>query len=163
MSIALAAQNTIAQISDETLKLKAFIGEHKPGTKLSYKFIEHETGITMDAQGKARLRSALNSLKMEATNIRGEGIVLSSPDNANAIVATRFGRIDGAVRRSERTVRRLKDKHYEDMNPAERKKLGFAIGVLGAIRITAEQCKDVHKKQLPSNTTVNIPLPVLNT
>lgn len=153
---------TIAMVSESTIKIQAFLEKQKPGVEVSYKRIEHESGVRMDARGKQYLRSALRRAKIESSTIIGEGIVLADPDNAMGIVAHKLKRIDGAVRRGERSHKNIQEQFFESMSPEEQRKILFVGAVFGAIRVASENGRVVYKKDVGGMSKLNIPLPRLS-
>ena len=143
----MSTKKGIAVISDETLAIRDFIETAPLGATIPYLTIESQTGVKMNTQGKQKLRSACNSLHIEYTCIRGDGIVLMSPENADQMVSHRLIRIDNAVRRGEKTTNRAM-KHINEMPEETRRKTLFAASVFGAIRASAQLAKKEYKSAI---------------
>jgi hypothetical protein len=150
---------TIGEMHDDTLKIQAYLLEQANGTVLSYEQLYSATGVRMDNIGKARLKSALRSIKRESSTVRGKGIRLADAHSAISIISTRFQRIDGAVRRADKSQRILQAQFLAEMNDEDKRKILFAGAVFGAIRLAAEQGRSMHKQLI--EPTVRIALPDL--
>lgn len=152
---------TIGETNADTLKLQEYITNQPHGASLGYSLIEDETGVVMNNEGRSRLRSALKTLKREFSTVRGQGIKLADPATAMDIISTKFQRIDGAVRKADKTQRNLQNQFLENMSEPHRKQLLFAGAVFGAIRLAAEQGRQIQRKHLPTQSSVSISLPIL--
>lgn len=154
---------TIAQVSEDTLKLQAFIEQQEHGATLSYLEIEQATGVRMDTHGKAHLRQATKRSKREYSPIRGAGIRLASAESCMPILGGRITRIDRAVRRADKSQKLLQEQFFASLSAEDQRKILFAGAVFGAIRLAADQGKQLYKKntQLLSGPTINIPLPII--
>jgi hypothetical protein len=152
---------TIGEVNQDTLKLQNHIEPKAAGTVLGYDDIQRETGIRMDTTGKARLRQALKRSRREYSCIRGYGIRLAASADVMPILSTRITRIDSAVKRADRTQKILQEQFFSSLSEHEQRKILFAGAVFGAIRIAAEQGKQIQGKGSTDKPTVHIPLPML--
>lgn len=142
-------KKTIAEVSNETLRIEEFLKTLHNGQQVSYSEIEKQSGVKMNARGRGFMRTALKRLNLEFTTIHGEGIELGSPDNAMRIISTRIVRIDNSVRRAEKTVKNVHDKFYDSLNDIEKKNVMYLGAVFGAIRQHSNSAKAFFKKEHP--------------
>lgn len=132
---------SIPQHESEIAKIAEFFVPLPDGEDISWLRIEHETGVSMNVKGPGRsfARRALRRLKRPYEPVRGEGLRLSSPDNAMTIVRGRFIRIDGAVRIADRTQQELQKRHLPLMSTQDQQRMLVAAGFFGAIRTIAKE------------------------
>jgi hypothetical protein len=149
---------TIGDTHQDTLKLQDFLSTQNHGSVLTYEVVQRETGVTMDLIGKGRLRQAMKHLRREYSAIRGTGIRLADASGVLPIISSRMNRIDNAVRRADKSQRNLQDQFYAEMSAEDKKRILFMGAVFGAIRLAAEQGRQVQRanRMLP---TITIPLP----
>lgn len=145
----LKVKKTIAEISDEALKIEAVLKTLPAGHVVSYKELEELSGVKMNLQGKGFMRTALNRLKLEYTVIHGEGIELASPDNSTRIIATRVIKIDNAVKKAEKTVKNVNNQFFEQLNDIEKKNVAYLGALFGTIRQYSQSAKTFFKKEQP--------------
>jgi hypothetical protein len=138
---------TIAEISEETLKLETYIGTKKDGDELSFFQIETETKIKMNERGKNFLRTALKRAKREYSSIHGHGIKLANASLVVPILSHKFKKIDRAVHRADKSHRNLQEQFFDQLDPVHQKQVLFAGAVFGAIRIAAQNGKLIYKKE----------------
>lgn len=150
---------TIAEVSDETIRIQQFLEQQKPGTELSYLKIHNETGINMDEKGKQRLRSALKRAKLEYSTIQGSGIKLADSKSTMPILTGKILKIDRAVKRAEKTHKNLEEKFFSSLSKDEQQKILYVGAVFGAIRVAAENGKVIYSKTKQVSNNVSIPVP----
>jgi hypothetical protein len=150
---------TIGETNQDVLRLQAFLDTQPHGAMLSYAEITRATAISMDMKGRSHLRVALKHCKREYSCVRGVGVRLADASAVMPILSTRIRRIDKAVRRADRSHRILQDQFFQSLSEQEQKKILFAGAVFGAIRLAAEQGREIQqgKAVIP---TIHIPLPV---
>jgi len=119
--------------------LREYLSTVADGEELSWVRIEDDTSIKMDTIGRSMVRRALSKMKRPYEALRGTGVRLSSADSALPIMKGRFGRIDNAVRRADRTRNHLADRHTEQMNARDRDKMTTLAGFFGAVRAFAAE------------------------
>lgn len=122
--------------------LSAFFGAQADGDYLPWFKIETDTGIKMDLRGKNLARTALRKIKRPYLTVKGEGVRLSAPDNAIEIMGERFKRIDGSVRRADRTRSHLSDRHMHELDEGAAhtmETLGRFFGTIRAVAKSADQ------------------------
>lgn len=124
-------------------RVTAYLETLQDGEEVPWIRFEADLNITMDDAGRNIVRDALRKAKRPYESIRGEGIRLSSPERAMAILGQRFVRIDNTVRSADRTQRALQARHLESMKPSEQQKMLAAAGFFGTIRAFAA---DARKK-----------------
>lgn len=125
--------NTIAEVSKETLLIEAYLKTLNPGEKIPYVILEKETGVKMTNRGKQFMRSALHRLKLEYTCIHGVGIELCSPINATGIIAHKVIRIDKAVKRANKTTKHVSDQFYDQLSDEAKLHVNFVRSALAPI------------------------------
>jgi len=140
--------NTIAEVSKETLQIEAFLKTFNPGEKILYQTIENETKVRMDNKGKQFMRSALNRLKLEYTCIHGQGIELCSPINATGIIAHKVIRVDKAVKRADKTTKRVTSQFYNQLSDADKQHVNVVASIFGALRGYATNARLLFKKPI---------------
>ena len=140
---------TVAQISQEALRIEAIVRTLQPGEFIEYSKLEELTGVKMDTKGKQYLRTAFNRLKMEYTPVIGSGIEIAGPTNATQIIAKRVIKIDRSVRKAERTVKRISDSHYDQLSEPDKKHVNFVGALLSAVRTYSQNAKAFFKKDTP--------------
>lgn len=156
------AMNTIAAVSEKTLKIQAFLEQCAPGTELSFLTIENRTGVVMNEKGKQYLRRALKRAKIEYSPDIGRGIKLANPENTMPIVIDRLKRIDNTVKRAEKTQKNLQEQFFEQLSPQEQKQLLFVGAAFGAIRVAAENGKLLYQTKNKMQKVIEIPIPQYN-
>jgi len=77
------------------------------------------------------------------------------------ILSTRISRIDRAVKRGDRSQRILQEQFFNSLSAEEQKQILFAGAVFGAIRLAADQGRQLYKKRESLSATVHIELPKL--
>lgn len=153
--------NTIAKVSEDTLKIETFFTQQSPGGFVSYEDIEKSTGVRMSVKGKAYMRSALNRLKIEYTVVPGSGIELASKDNGMKIISGRLRKINGTVKRANKCHRRIQDQFFDAMSPEAQRQVLFVGSIFGAIRLAAENGRHIYgpKTGTPKSIGLSIPVP----
>lgn len=150
---------TIAEVSEQTLKIEAFLRDQKKGTRLSYDYIQHRTGVIMDKRGKQYLRTALRRAGLESATEKGYGIVLADEENAMAIVANRLKKIDRTVHRGEKTHKTIQQQFFDSLPQDKQKEILYIGAVFGAIRVAAENGRVVYSnKPKQVKSSINIPV-----
>ena len=150
---------SIAEISEESLKLISFFNDRQPGEEISYTEIEQGSGVRMDTRGKAFMRTALKRLGREYATHKGRGIELASPKNGLAIIANKVIKIDNAVKRGERTTRNIQRAFINVMDERDKRAVLFLVAGFGAIRLAAEQARVAfsNKKQALPEPKIVLP------
>lgn len=151
---------TIAEVSEDTLKLQAYLEKQKNGAELSYMRIEHDTGVVMDSRGKGYLRTALRRAKLESSTERNVGIVLADSKNAMGIIVNKLQKIDRTVKRGEKTHKNIQEQFFHSLTPEKQREILYIGAVFGAIRVAAENGKVIYsKKPREISTNITIPMP----
>lgn len=138
--------NTIAQASNQTLKIENILKSCKPGEFVTYKSLEGLTGVRMDNKGKGYLRTALNRLKLEYSPVSGQGIELASPSTAIQIVSKRVIRIDNTVKKAEKTTKRITNQFYDKLSEPEQKNVNYLSAVFASLRAYSQSAKTFFKR-----------------
>lgn len=138
--------NTIAEVSQQTLRIENILKKSKPGDFVTYKNIESQSGVKMDNKGKGYLRTALNRLKLEYSPVHGEGIELASSSNAIALVSKRVIKIDNSVKKAEKTTKRITNQFYDKLSEAEQKNVNYLSAVFASLRAYSQSAKFFFKK-----------------
>lgn len=155
-----AINKTIPQVSENTLKIQAYLENQKPGARVSYAAIGHATGVVMDDRGKSYLRSALHRAKLEYGCIQKYGIELADPKNAMSIVGHKLQKIDRSVRRGERTHKNIQEQFFSSLPVDKQREILYIGAVFGAIRVAADNGKVIYiQKQKDVASSINIPIP----
>lgn len=141
-------QNTIQEVSKETLLLENIFSSATPGEFFSYSQLQQLTGVKMDNRGKSFMRSALNRQKMEYETVMGKGIKVLSAQNAMNIVGHRVIKIDKATKRAYKTTKRVTAKVFDELPEHEQKKLTFTGAALGTILSFAASAKRIFSKEV---------------
>lgn len=156
-------KKTIAQVSEDTLKIQAFIDSQRPGAILTYTEIQSATGVRMNTDGKAKLRRACKRARREYSPVRGSGIRLASAETALSLVSNRLVSINNATKRGDKTTKLMHEQFFESLSTAEQRQILFAGAVFGAIRVAAENGKLLYKKNKEvANDVVQIPIPKIS-
>lgn len=145
---------TIAKVSDETLKIENVLQSLKPGEEITYQRLKELSGVTMDNKGKAYMRTAMNRLKLEYSPMFGLGVKLCDSNVATQFIGTKVVRIDKAVRRAEKTTKRVTNQFYNQLNEHDQKQVNFIGSVFAAIRVYSTNAKQIFKK--PDVKVINI-------
>lgn len=135
----MSAFKSIQDTEVKVQTLKEYFEAQPDGDELSWMRIEADTGIAMDLRGKGLARTALKKLRRPYEALRGQGLRLSSPESAIVIMGGKFGRIDNAVRRADRTRACLQDRHLAQMNQRDQSKMLTLAGFFGAVRAFATE------------------------
>jgi hypothetical protein len=144
------------------LKLQQYLEKQPHGAVLDYNEIQRETGVRMTVDGKSRLRSALKQSKREYSCVRGFGIRLADAEGVMPILSSRIKRIDKAVRRADRSQKILQEQFFQALSEQDQKRILFAGAVFGAIRLAADQGKQIQsRKSSVIAPTIHIPLPLM--
>lgn len=153
---------TIAQVHQDTLKLQSFIEGKNPGDAIGFKEIENQTGVKIDTRGRGLLYTALKRANLEYTSIRGYGIQLAAAATVLPILSTRIIKIDRAVRKADKSQKRLQEQFFHELTSDEQHAVLFIGAAFGAIRLAAENGKVFLKKRkegdkLPSEIHISVP------
>lgn len=152
-------KKTIAEVSEETLKIQRLLEEQPDGKELSFDYISAKTGVTMDDRGKGFLRTAMKRAKKVYSPIRGQGVKLADSKSTMPILINKMGKIDRAVKRSEKTHKTLQEQFFSSLPLQQQKEILYIGAVFGAIRVAAENGKIVYSRKKEISDTINIPLP----
>jgi hypothetical protein len=122
-------------------RIAKVLDTHKDGDEVTWVDLAKASGVPMSVKGPGRgyARRALRKLRRPYEPLRAVGIRLSAPGTAMSIVRGRVVRIDGAVQIADRTQRQLQERHLEQMNAEEQRKMLLAAGFFGAIRALASE------------------------
>ena len=132
---------SIPEVQRQIDLLRRFFDGRSDGEMVTWLEIERECSIPMRAQSKGRqlVRRALKLSKRPYEAVFGEGIRLSAPETALTIAHGKIHRIDGAVRVASRTQKHLQERHLEQMQEEDRKKLLTLAGFFGAVRALSKR------------------------
>lgn len=154
-------KQTIQEVSQDVLKLHAFLDTLPHGASMNYHDIQRATGVLLDANGKAKLRRALKRAQREYSCIHGTGIRLADAESCMPILSNRIRKIDRTVRRADKSQKLLQQQFFASLSADDQRKILFAGAVFGAIRLAAEQGKQLHGKPKLTSASVHIPLPTM--
>lgn len=152
----------IAQVSDETLRLQALVSGLSPGDQISYVDIQKRSGVSMDGDGKGKLRVAVKRAGLISSCVRGWGIQMASAKSVMPILSQKVRGIDRAVRRADRTHSSLQEQFFASLTPEEQKNVLFCGAIFGAIRVAASNGRLLYSKKRGTadlQTMIRIPLP----
>lgn len=141
--------NSIQEVSKETLALENIFRSATEGEFFTYSQLQELSNVKMDEAGKGYMRKALNRLKLPYEVFRGTGIKLLSPDNASKIVIDKVVKIDNAVKRGEKTTKRVRDRVYNQLTEPEQRNINFLGAFYGTIRLYAQSAKRIFYKAPP--------------
>jgi len=151
---------TIGELSEDTLSIQSYLQKQKSGKKLSYANIEHETGVSMDNNGKSKLRTALKRAKIEFSCIPKYGLKLADAGSTMNILSSKTIKIDRAVKRAEKSHKNLQEQFFESLDEIHQKELLYVGAVFGAIRVAADNGKLIYRKKIKKfSNSINIPIP----
>ena len=154
------SKQTIAQVSEKTLKLQEYLKDKKEGTEISYNRIQSDTGVTMDDRGKSYVRTAFKRLNKVYSVIKGYGIKVADSTDTMPILVNKLTKIDKAVKRADKTQKTLESQFFDQLNPNEQKQILYLGAVFGAIRVAADKGRVLYqKKNMISQSSINIPFP----
>ena len=146
------------RITPEYLALVAYVETNRaPGYLLDFRVIEQETGVPMDSRGKQMLRRAIMRTKLEYLAKRNIGCQLADSDTVMEILGHRVMAIDSRVIRADTSERLLQEQFFHSLSVEEQKGILFLGSVFGAIRLAAEQAKQIwgpERKELPSGNPI---------
>lgn len=146
--------------SEEQLRIRTVLERTPDGAYLTYKQLEAESKVKMDARGKALMRSAMRSLGRYYRPSNGDGIELEAARNTMAIVTSRVRRVDSSLRRATKTSQSLYERHAESLPVEDRQRLGMVVSLFGAIKAMAKGLTSIyHNKPAPLNTISTPRLP----
>ena len=137
------------EVSNETRVIKEFLQKQAPDSILDYLSIEQATGIRMDSAGRRRLRSAARSAGLEYDSIPNSGIRLAGPESAIDIAGGKLERIGSAVKRADKSTKRMSGQFLMDMNDENKSRMLQVTGMLGAICAAAEVYREQKRKTTP--------------
>jgi hypothetical protein len=151
-------RRTIREVSEDTLRLQAWLEKQPPDSEHTWEEIRHSSGVVMDIKGKATLRRAARRAKVAYATAWGEGIRIAGPASGGNIVLSRLNRVDGAVRTAERTYDCV-SLHTQQMPTDERRQIEFVGACFGAMRVAAQ----MYRRQLTARKPVVVhpALPVM--
>lgn len=152
-------KNSIAEISAETLRIEEELKLFNPGQRISYHDLEKRTGVKMNYKGKQYLRAALRRSKLEYMCIYGEGIELASENTATTIISHKLVRIDNSVKRGEKTYKNVSNQFYDKLSPIEQKQINFVGAAFGAIRLAANNSRQMIREVMNGNSPQTPMLP----
>jgi len=154
-------KQTIANVSDYTLRIEEYLKKFDVGEELSYLRIGTDNGVKMNERGKGYLRTALKRAKLEYSPIRGYGIKLADSKTTMPILVNKLTKIDRAVKRANKSHKNLQEQFFASLTKNEQNQVLYVGAVFGAIRIAAENGKIIYtSKNTMSNTkTLQIPIP----
>lgn len=133
-----------------------YIATIKPGTQLSWKQIQRDTGIRSTEYNKTLFRRALNKSGIAYEPMHGRGIVLSFEGNASRIMVRSVAKVDSGIKRAHKTHGKLMV-HYDKLQPDEQRAFNFAGGALGFLRSMAR--KGIQSLSNPKAFEFKIKLP----
>lgn len=140
---------TINEVSQDTIKLEAYLEEKKPGDVLYFSEVENETGVKMTATGKGYLRTAIKRAGHLYIPVRGVGVELVSEKTATTVISHRVIRIDNSVKKAEKTTKKVADKFYEKLNNEQKNHVNFIGSVFAAIRAYSVNAKKILANRPP--------------
>ena len=152
-------KKTVPEISKETLILQTYIEGLDNGAELSWEKIENDTGILMDNNNKAHLRTACKRARREYSCIYGYGIRLADTESVMPILTNRLVKIDKTVKRGEKSQKILQEQFFHTLSEKEQKDILFVGACFGAIRIAAENGKLIFKHEQPKQIKSGINIP----
>jgi len=138
---------TLANASEDYLKLLAYVQDSEHGQILEYKKVQKETGVKMDTAGKSKLRRAIIRSKREYSVIPNTGYKMASADMTMGILTFRLVGIDNKVRKAERSQKILQQQFFEELPADQKQNVLFVGAVFGAIRQSAEQGKRLYSRE----------------
>jgi len=130
---------SIPEREKQVLQLIEYFRTVEDGAERSWLRIEADTEIVMDPLGRNLVRRALRKLKRPYEALRGEGVRMSAPESTLAIMGSRFGRIDRAVRRADRTRGQLVERHFDALDDPDKQRMLVLAGFFGAVRAFARE------------------------
>lgn len=132
---------SIPERAQAVAKLADYLAGQPDGEELTWLRIESETSVRMDMPGRELTRRALAKIKRPYEAIRGDGVRLSSASTSMTILRGRFVRIDRAVRRADKTLEQIADRHMAQLPQQEQQKLLVLAGFFGAVRVFAKEAE----------------------
>lgn len=152
---------TIAQLSEDYLRLVALVDSMPHGQMLEYLFVEDATGVRMDTRGKDQLRRAILRCGREYSVVRSVGYHLASSDTAMGILVEKLGAIDRRVKRADRATQTVQHSFLAEMPEPQQKAVIFLGSVFGAIRLAADTGKRFYgRKGEPAQLTSGLSIPI---
>lgn len=139
--------NSIQEISQNTLKFEAIFSIAEKGKFFSYGDLYQATKVVMDINGKSYMKSALRRLKLPYETIHGEGIRLLSKDNATRIVVRDVMKIDRSVKKAEKTTKQVQNRIFDELPKEQQEQVKFLGSLFGAIRAYSTSAKAIFKPQ----------------
>lgn len=141
-------KKTVAEASEEMLRLKAYLKPFPVGSKIPYQKMENETGVKMDVDSKGRqyMRSALRSLRIAWTCIVGEGIELMSGQNSVRLQHRESAGINNRIKRASKVTEIAMEQHLEDMTPADREMTEMTASLYARHTVLAKIGERQYKK-----------------
>lgn len=132
---------------DQMQRLVQYLNEQPDGQQLKWTQIASETGIQMGQCGRNMVRRALSKIKRPYVALVSIGVKLSDAETALPIVATKFVRIDNAVKRADRTQREVSARHLTQLDSDKQKRMLLLASFFGAVRAAATSYKDQYYKK----------------
>ena len=132
---------TLAQGSEDYLKLLNYVIEQPDGAMLEYNGVHADTGVKMDKCGRDKLRRAIRRSRREYSAKPSQGYVLAEPLTVTGILAFRLARVDGQVKRAEQAHEVLQERFYDQLGEPQQRTILLLGAIFGAIRLSAENGK----------------------
>jgi hypothetical protein len=150
------------KLSEDTVKLQAYLSEQVAGAELSFEKIEEDTSVQMDLNGKAKLRTAMKRSRIEYSSIRGIGIKLADAYTVMPIMAGKTSKIVSATKRSYKSYKNLDAQFFKQLPKETQDRLMMTGTLLGIVIGSAEQYKKLYAKEQPKcinakNITISVP------
>ena len=146
----MTARQTVAQGSEDYLKLLEYIQDQPPGVLLNYQMVWDSTGVLMDRRGRDRLRRAIRRSNREYSVVPNVGYKLANAEMVMGILSFKLMRIDNTVKNADRSHLNLQRAFLAQLTQEEARGVLFIGAVFGAIRLAAENGKRLYRKPLPA-------------
>jgi hypothetical protein len=141
---------TIAEVSNDTLKIETVLKNSKTGDFLAYGILEDLSGVKMDNKGKGFLRTALKRLKLDYSPVRGEGIQLTDHNTASDAVVETVVKVDRAVKRGNKRVKNItKADYFSEIESVTKKDILCVSSMLETLANHSKGAKTFFQKPAP--------------
>jgi hypothetical protein len=123
-----------------------YVSKLQAGARISWVEITQATGVAMTKSGQDLLRFALKRAKRPYLAIQGEGVELSSKDNALEVVASKTRRFVGALDNARETTSLVSTRHLDELPQEAKNRLLHQQAIFDTLSLSANLAKKLPAK-----------------
>ena len=144
--------------SEEYVKLQALVQGQRDGTLLTYDSVTKSTSIPMTRANRDKLRRVILRSGRRYIAFPSVGYELAKAETVMPILVYGLRRIDGQVKRVDKSERLLRERFFNQLPSGQQKAVLFLGAVFGAIRLAAEQGKELYSQKKLKEITTSQPI-----